>query len=336
VANILVYIELAGDRPAGASLETLGEARRIASFLGATLYAVLPCVSPPAWGEDDIIAVLSRHGADKVVLTAAPELTGPFLHVPTGQALAAACEQFPPALVLCAATPAGRDIAPRLAARLGAAFVPEPSVEYGPRGDLVLSRTVYCGAFRRRLAADDVERPVVATLTQGSYRPAAGNDEAEVVVVTPPNALAAPLFELDRKDDPGAKLDGARVVVTAGAGVSREVYPLVQALARALGGEVGVTRAAVEGGLDGPERQIGVGGRSISPRLYIACGAAGSPGHLAAVSADAHIVAINRDPTAPIFRVAAYGIVGDLAEVIPEILRELDSAVPRAAPEATT
>ena len=73
MANILVYIELAGDRPAAASLETLGEARRIASFLGATLYAVLPCVSPPAWGEDDIIAVLSRHGADKVVLTAAPE-----------------------------------------------------------------------------------------------------------------------------------------------------------------------------------------------------------------------------------------------------------------------
>lgn len=333
MANILVYIELEGDRPAAASLETLGEGRRIASFLGATLYAVLPCIAPPDYGEDDIIAVLGRHGADKVVLTAAPELGGPPLHAPFGSALAAVFDQFPPTLFLVGATAGGRDLAPRLAARLGAAFVPEPSVEYGPRGELVLSRTVYGGAFRRRLAADDVERPVVATVTAGSYHPSSGDDEAEVVVVNAPQNLAAVFQEVSRREDPGAALERARVIVTAGAGVSKEAFAKVRELARALGAEVAVTRGAVERGLDGADREIGVGGRSVAPRLYIACGASGSAAHLAAVSPDAQIVAINRDAKAPIFRVASYGLVGDIAEVVGDLLRALET---RPMREATT
>jgi len=323
VANLLVYIELVGDRPAAASLEALGEGRRIASFLGATLYAVLPCVTPPDYGDDDVIAVLGRHGADKVVLIVGPELNGPPLHTPFGHALAAVCDQIPPSLVLIAATTGGRDIAPRLAARLGGAFLAEPSVEYGPRGDLVLSRRVYGATFRRRLAADDVERPVVATLTPGSYHAGTGEDEAEVVVVQALHPFPAPLTEIGRREDAAAALDGARVVVTAGAGVSKEAWPLIEELARALGGEVALTHGAVAAGLGGPDREVGVGGRAVAPRLYVACGAAGSPAHLAGVAADAQIVAINRDAAAPIFRVASYAIVGDVETVIPQLLRAL-------------
>jgi electron transfer flavoprotein alpha subunit len=331
VANVLVYIELVGDRPAAASLEALGEGRRIASFLGATLYAALPCVTPPDYGEDDIIAVLGRHGADKVVLIAGPELTGAPLHVPFGYALAAVCDQVPPSLVLMAATTGGRDIAPRLAARLGGAFVAEPSVEYGPRGDLVLSRRVFGATFRRRLAADDVERPVVATLTPGSYHAGSGEDEAEVVVVQAQHPFPAPLTEVGRRDDSASALEGARVVVTAGAGVNKEAWPLIEELARALGGEVALTHGAVAAGLGDADREVGVGGRSVAPRLYVACGAAGSPAHLAAVSPDAQIVAINRDPAAPIFRIASYGLVGDVETVIPQLLRAL--AEPVAQPD---
>jgi electron transfer flavoprotein alpha subunit len=321
VANIVVYIELVDGRPAGASLQALGEGRRMATFLGATLYAVLACAEAPRYGHDDAVAILSRHGADKIVLSGGPAPTEPSLFITHGAALSAALERIPPTLLLIAATPGGRDLAPRLAARLGAAYVPEPSVEYGPRGDLVLSRLVYGGTFRRRLAAEDVERPIVATCTPGSYPVAAGSDEAEVIVVeggAEPDGGAPQ--EVARRDDPGAVLETARVVVTAGAGVTPEAYPLVRELAHALGGEVAVTRAAVAKGLDVVDREVGVGGRRVAPRLYFACGASGSPAHLGAVSADTPIVAINRDADAPIFRVAAYGIVGDIAEVVGSLL----------------
>jgi len=104
VANVLVLIELVGDRPSEASLECLGEARRIASFLGATLSAVLPCASPPVYGDDDVFAVLGRHGADKVVLVAAAELAAPALWATHGSALSMVCEKVPPSLFLAAAT----------------------------------------------------------------------------------------------------------------------------------------------------------------------------------------------------------------------------------------
>lgn len=323
MANVVCYIELTGDRPAEASLQTLGEGRRIASFLGATLYAALPCASPPSYGDDDVIAVLGRHGADKVVLIAGPELVGPPLYSSYGHAMVTVCAKIPPSLLLVAATPGGRDLAPRLAAHLGAAWVPEPSIEYGPRGELVLSRTVYGGGFRRRLAADDLERPIVATLTPGSYLKAVGGDEAEVVVLAAEGTAPTPFEEVSRQDDPAAALDTARIVVTAGAGVPRESYALVCELAALLGGEVAVTHAAVERGLAGPDRAVGIGGRTVAPRLYIACGASGSAQHLTAVSPDAEIVAINSDPAAPIFRVASYGMVGDVATMLPRLLAAL-------------
>ena len=318
MANILVYIEMDGDRPSAPSLETLGEGRRIATYLGATLAAVLPCAVPPRYHEDDAIAVLSRHGADKVVLSPGPALGVPTLHATHGSTLSAATDRMSPALVMLAATPGGRDLAPRVAARLGAAYVPEPSVEYGSRGDLVLTRAVYGWAFRRRLAADECERPIVVTLTPGSYAPARGDEEAEVIVLDGSEPLA-PVVETARARDPGAALDEARVVVTAGAGVAPAEFSLVEELAAALGGEVGVTRAAVRLGLGSPEREVGARGRRVAPRLYVACAASGSPEHLSGVSTDAQIVAINRDPHAPIFRVASYGLVGELAELLPRL-----------------
>ena len=328
MANVHVYIELVGGRPADPSLEALGEARRIASFLGATLYAVLPTGAPPETQQDELIAFLGHHGADKVVVVSAPELGNPTLYASHGHALAAVCERIPPALVLIAATPGGRDLAPRVAAKLGAAFLAEPSVEYGPGGELYLSRTVYGGAFKRRLAADDVERPLVATVTPGSYEKATGEDEAEVLVIQPAAATPAAFEEISREVDPAAALATAPVVVTAGAGVEKESWPLVVELARALGGEVAVTQEAAQRGLGPVDRAVGIGGRTVAPRLYVACGASGSTAHIMAVSPDAEIVAINRDPHAPIFRIAAYGIVGDVAEILRGLLASLKKPAP--------
>lgn len=308
--------------PARASLEALGEARRIASFVGATLYAVLPCVTPPTYGEHDVIAELGRHGADKVVVVTGPTLGEPVLFASHGQAAAAACEEVPPALILLAATPGGRDLAPRLAARLGAALISEPSIEFGPRGELVFSRLVHGRRYRRRIAVDDLERPAVATLTAGSYFASPASDDAEVLALGA-SIQAYQLQEIGRSPDPFAPLDSAEVVVCAGAGVSPEVFRLLADLARALGGELAVTRSAAVRGLAPLDRVVGITGRAVSPRLYLAFGASGSPGHLLAIAPDTTIVAINRDPAAPILRSATYGLVADVGSAAAELLASL-------------
>jgi len=323
LANVLVYIELSGDRPVEASLEALGEGRRLATTLGATLDALVPCAKLPEPPEPDLIELLSALGADRVMVLTAPHLGGPPLYATHGDAVAATCEEERPTLVLLAATPGGRDVAPRLAARMGAAFVPEPAFEWGAGGDLVLARPVYGGLFRRRLAIDDLERPVVVTLPLGVHARERGDEEAEVVMLAATAVDIAPVEELARRVESSA-LEQARVVVCAGAGVgSREGWQLVCELADELGGEAVATREACARGFAPADREVGVGARRVSPRLYLACGASGSPQHLAAISGDAEIVAIDEDASAPIFRVAQYGLVGDLHAIVPELLREL-------------
>ena len=122
-----------------------------------------------------------------------------------------------------------------------------------------------------------------------------------------------------------AALDEARIVVTAGAGAGA-YFPLVEELAQVLGGEVGVTRAAAQLGLGHPEREVGASGRRVAPRLYVACGASGSSEHLAGISADSRIIAINRDVRAPICQVASYALIGELGELLPQLLSALRSA----------
>ena len=139
MANILVYIELADERPIPGSLEALGVARRVSDMLGATTYALLPCTARPSYGDDDAIAILSRQGADKVVLVTHPTLTGPPLHVSHAGAVIAACTALPPALLLFASTSGARDLAPRVAARLAAAYLAEPRLELAD-GALMLTR----------------------------------------------------------------------------------------------------------------------------------------------------------------------------------------------------
>ncbi len=322
VAGVLVYMEREGDRPAQSSLEALGEGRRIASSLGAPLHAFIPTADAPS---PELIAAVGDGGADQALTMQSPELSAQTAWMPHGLAMYAACERTRPLLVLIPATAGGRDIGPRLAARLGAAFVAEPSIECGPRGEIVLTRTLYRAEYLRRLAAEDIGRTVVATLTPGSYAPAQGSaDDCEVLAIEPPSFSPASPYELDEQEDPDRALDTARIVVTAGAGVrDAEQLALVERLAQALGGELGATGNLCRLGLVSPSREIGIGARHVAPRLYIVCGASGSAAHLGAVGQDAEIVAINSDPDAPIFRVASYGIVGDLAEVLPAWIEEL-------------
>lgn len=188
MANILVLMELGPLGLLPVSLEALGQARRVATALGATVYALLPMPDAPAYGEDDLIALCARHGADKVAL-----LTDEGLPAEAetrfgthGRAVLAACEQLPPVMVLCGATRAARDLAPRVAARLGAAYLPEGWLS-ADEGRLTLR-----DRLGRPVLTDEEgpEHVVVMTVPPGRYVPTLGGDEAEMVIVAAAAAQA--------------------------------------------------------------------------------------------------------------------------------------------------
>ncbi len=322
MASIHVTIELDGGHPTEPSLQTLGMGRRLASYLGASLYAVVPTSDGGQDEQHELARRLGSHGADRVILVVGEGLERPLLYATHGTAVYSVCESLPASLVLVAASPGGRDLAPRLAARMGAVFVPEPSVGYADDGELVLTRPLYGGAFRNQLSTEDMDRTIVATITPGCTTTADATAVPGLAVLRADHHDRN-VTEVSRTEDPGAVLETATVVVGAGTGVSYDAFGLVSELARALGGEVAVTHEAAHRGLGTKDRIVDIGARRINPRLYIACGASGSAAHLNAVSHYSRIVAVNRDPQAPIFQVAHYGIVGDVETVVPKLLAEL-------------
>lgn len=324
MACVLVHTEVADGLPTDAARAVLGEARRIGSTLGAAVYAVA-WVAPGADRGDPgqrLCDALGHGGADRIILVPAPPT--PTLWLTIGPTLTRICEHVRPNLVLLAAHGGGRDVAPRLAAKLGGVFVAEPAIETGPRGEVVLARAVYGGDLWRRIQLDELDQVAVVTLT--ADRPEArGADEAELLRLELPVPSANSFEIVARKDDDAGALARARVIVVAGAGVTAAAMPLVEELARRLGGELAGTRAACERGQVPADREIGVGARLVTPELYVACGASGSTAHLGAVSPDAAIVAIDRDPRAPIFRAARWGVVGAIEDVVPQLLAALEA-----------
>jgi electron transfer flavoprotein alpha subunit len=330
MACVLVHIEADGDHPTLASLAALGEGRRVASASGATLYAAVVVGDPPPSARaktnpphavrfEGLVATLGRHGADKVVFVTAGGEARPVLWATIGGALAAACDHLRPALTLLPSSSGSHDVGARLATRLGAAYVDGPIVEHGPRGEIVLSRPVYGGGWRRRTSLDDLDRAVVVTLPAGRP-PARGGDDAEAIFLEIRVPGDPRVRVLGEDDDDGAALERAAIVVAGGGGVTAATWPLVRDLAAALGGELGATRALCQRGLAPASREIGVGARHVAPSLYVVCGASGSAAHLGAVAPETEIVAIDRDPDAPVFKVAGYGIVGDLEDVLPRLI----------------
>lgn len=342
MASILVYIESSGDRPTPESLQVLGEGRRVATSLGASLCALVLQThrTDESLNSDrqrtqrsKMVRALGQGGADKVQVMPLPERPGPATWVQQGPALHAACDHLQPQLVLIAATHSGRDIAPRLAARLESEYLCEPSFEYGPEGEITLfigpSNPVRDPHESRRVSVEDLPRCSVATLAPGSHRPMTGGDEAKVISLVPPEPMEESdgvVEYLGSAIDAAAELSRSPVIVVAGDGVKdAETFALVGRLADALGGQLAATPALARRGIAPHDRVIGMGSRWVSPELYVVCAASSSREHLDAVSRDACIVAIAPDPDATIFQVARYGIVGELAEVLPALIEALST-----------
>jgi electron transfer flavoprotein alpha subunit len=303
------------------SLEAVSEARRLTASLGGPVTAVV--VGP---GAEGLAAELASYGADRVHVFDDRAL-GSYATEPYARALAQAVTEAKPAAVLVPFTAMGKDLAPRAAARLGAGLVSDCVSFTAKDGRLEARRPMYAGKAYATVRWEG--EPQMATLRPNVFpleKPDAsrkaqvekGNiDTSSRAKVTAVHAAAAGKVELTE----------AQIIVSGGRGLKGpENFHLIQGLADALGAAVGASRAVVDAGWVDHQYQVGQTGKTVSPTLYVACGISGAIQHLAGMSTSKVIVAINKDPDAPIFQVADYGLVADLFAAVPELNARIQAA----------
>jgi electron transfer flavoprotein alpha subunit len=311
---ILTFAEQRDGAPRRPALEAVSEARRLASLLGATVSSV--AIGP---GARAAAAELAAFGADRVHVYDAAALAS-YSTEAYARALAQAIALDKPAFVLLPFTALGKDLAPRVAARLGAALVSDCVSLAVEDGSLVARRPLYAGkAFATVRCSGE---PQMATLRPNVF--ALGTKDAarqaEVVEGKVDPAARARVTAVNASGEGKVELSEAQVIVSGGRGLKGpEHFHLVQELVQAFGAAVGASRAVVDAGWVDHHMQVGQTGKTVSPTLYIACGISGAIQHLAGMSSSKFIVAINKDADAPIFKIADYGLVGDVFLILPKL-----------------
>ncbi len=315
--GFLVFIEQRSGNLRKASLEALSEASRLGKGAGVKVSAVVVGHGITAKASE-----LGTYGASRVFVADEERLA---LYSAEGYAAAvrSAAEKCAPSAVFMAATALGRDLSGRLSARLGWGCLADV-VQVTLAGESVMAtRPVYSG--KALATVDGGGKPVVVTLRPNVFPAAVGGETAEVEVLpTAGGSIRAVVKEILAKE--GGELDVAEadIIVSGGRGIKGpENFALIRGLATVLGAAVGASRAVVDAGWIDHAHQVGQTGKVVSPSLYIACGISGAIQHLAGMSSAKVIVAINKDPEAPIFKVADYGIVGDLFQVVPPFIEEV-------------
>lgn len=324
--GIWIFVEQTNGVIRKIAFELLSQGRKIADQTGEPLVAVIA-----GEGIGTLAKQVAEYGADLVYLLDSPQLaqytTGAYT-----SALAKFIREKEPQAFLLGNTAIGKDLAPRLAQRLGVGLASDViDMEIDPEKFLVFKRPVYTGnAFS---FVEINSRPILATIRAKSF--VAGEPDAsreaevvEVMVTVDPADLKAILKEVAIAASTRPALTEADFIVSGGRGMKgQENFALLEELADVLGGAVGASRAAVDSGWIDNQFQVGQTGSMVAPTLYIACGISGAIQHLAGMGASKFIVAINKDPEANIFTVADYGIVGDLFEVVPLLTQEFKKLV---------
>jgi electron transfer flavoprotein alpha subunit len=318
--GILVFMEERQGSVKKPSLETLSFARSAAEILHEGVAALYIGRTAPS-------ANLAHFGADRIYW-ARHALLETYSPQAYAAALFHAAREMQPRIILGAATAMGRDFLPRVAARLKVGLAQDCTmVRVVDRDQLECVRPIYAGkAFARvRFTVS----PAMATLRPNVFTLGSADTtkDAPVVEFAPeiaPDAIRGRVTGITSSGGQSVELTEADVIVSGGRGLKGpENFPLIQSLADALGGAMGASRAAVDAGWIDHQHQVGQTGKTVSPTLYIACGISGAIQHLAGMSSSKYIVAINKDPEAPLFKVADYGIVGDLFAVVPALAREI-------------
>ncbi len=318
---ILVYIEVREGKVKKSSLEALSEGRRRANELQGEAHAVLV-----GHGQEGLASELYGCGAAKVHVLENALLSH---YTPSGYAYAlhSLVQELQPRVLLFSATALGRDLAPRMAAKLGVGLASDCTLLAVQEGQLEFVRPVFAGkafvTFRLR------STPQIATLRPNVFPlledgPGSGESEVRDVAV-PEDQTRDRVVEQVREE--GAELDvtEAEIVVAGGRGLKApENFDLLRDLTQILPhSAVGASRSAVDAEWIDHQHQVGQTGKTVSPNLYLAFGLSGAIQHMAGMSSSKFIVAVNKDPEAPIFKIADFGVVGDLFEVIPHLKEEL-------------
>lgn len=320
--GVWVFAEQRGGTIASVAFELLGAGRTLAGRLGAELSAVI-------FGATEAEAQeLIRWGADRVYLSEDPAFKD-FNDEPYSDLLSRLIMEHRPEIVLAGATPEGRSFIPRVAARLKTGLTADcTSLEIeGDSGNLLQMRPAFGGNIMAAIACPE-NRPQMATvrprvMKRGEYNEKRTGEVVRIKLAAAPSRTRV-IDAIKEISEAAVNLQEADIIVAGGRGAGgQKGFELLGELAVLLGGAVGASRAAVDEGWISYSHQIGQTGKTVCPRIYFACGISGAVQHLVGMQSSDVIIAINNNPEAPIFNVATFGIVGDVYEVVPLLIRKI-------------
>ena len=337
--GVYVYAQQVDNEISPIALELLGKAKDLAAPLATQVTAVLI-----GSNVKNLVDRLAEYGADRVIVVDDPELkdyrTEPYAH-----ALASVINEYKPEIVLVGATAIGRDLGPTVSARVATGLTadctqldigdfplnPIPGQEQ-KKNQLLMTRPAFGGNTIATIACPD-NRPQMATVRPGVMQkidPIAGA-KAEVIEFNPgftPNNRYVTIKEVVKAVSDTVDIMDAKILVSGGRGVgSPENFKILEDLAEALGGTVSCSRAVVDAGWKPKDLQVGQTGKTVRPNVYFAIGISGAIQHVAGMEEADIIIAINKDPDAPIFEVADYGVVGDLNKIVPMLTEQIKTAI---------
>ena len=336
--GVYVFAQQVDNEVSSIALELIGKGKDLAKDLNTTVTAVL--VGSNVMGLTEI---LGEYGADRVIVVDDPELkeyrTEPYTH-----ALASVIEKYKPDVFLIGATAIGRDLGPRVCARIHTGLtadctqldigdfplVPTPGKEQ-KHNQLLMTRPAFGGNTIATIACPEF-RPQMATVRPGVMQklPREAGRKAEIEEFNPgfvPNEKYVEIMEVVKAVSNVADIMDAKILVSGGRGVgSPENFKILDELAEAIGGTVSCSRAVVDAGWKPKDLQGGQTGKTVRPHVYFAIGISGAIQHVAGMEESDIIIAINKDESAPIFDVADYGVVGDLNKIVPVLTQKIKEA----------
>lgn len=321
--GVFVFAQQVDNELTPIAFELIGKGKDLAKDLNTDVTAVLIGSDVKSLADE-----LAEYGADKVIVVDDPELkdyrTEPYAH-----ALASVIKEYKPEIMLVGATAIGRDLGPRVSARVKTGLTADCTVleigEFkGVANQLLMTRPAFGGNTIATIACPD-NRPQMATVRPGVMQKLdrVAGKKAEVIEYNPgfiPNNKYVEILEISKAVSDIKDIMDAKILVSGGRGVgSAENFKLLDDLAEVLGGQVSCSRAVVDSGWKPKELQVGQTGKTVRPQVYFAIGISGAIQHVAGMEESDIIIAINKDEDAPIFDVADYGVVGDLNKIVPAL-----------------
>lgn len=325
--NVFVIAEQRDGELQKVSTELIGKARELADDLGQEVYAILLGENVKAKAD-----VLIHHGADKVIVVDHP-LLKEYVTEPYAKSIYAIVQKYDPEIVLFGATSIGRDLAPRLAARIHTGLTADCTglaIDEETRL-LRMTRPAFGGNLMATIVCQNF-RPQMATVRPGVMTPMENDNDRKGEVIMEDVGLTdadmnVKIIEVAKEEKKKLDITEARILVSGGRGLGGpEGFDLLAELAEAMEGEISSSRASVDAGWIEKARQVGQTGKTVRPDIYFALGISGAIQHLAGMEESGLIIAINKSDSAPIFDVADLGIVGDLNKVLPKLIEQYKKA----------